>query len=433
MQHREEQGVGALPHRVAAVAAGALIFGVTLSGAAADGSSGDAGCAEIASIYTGPGAATSRCYGAPSLRAAGPGGGFEIDNPEGSGGVVLDIDHACVSCVLIVEGAQTGGARPTLRVSTDGRPPKWIPLREEQSLVDLPPFRQLEIFVYQDAAFRFNLQRIGVLPLLDRYSPKDDSGAARLFLERELGWLPRPAEFRPSLHHAVDVMRTVVPWSDMGLYVGGVETGPIFDRGSFLDMHDYFLRNEGGMICGGHAAYLAAALKELGFDAATFNFGYDGEAYTHVVSMVHFDGRFYLLDPTFNMVFRRGDGGVMTLDELLSTLPDRIVVDEIPDSGRLFFVDRAMVDFGELCEQELFAQGDDVAVCLNDSYDMNYYFMSRGGWGDALAGTGDTALERYIDLLRRGYFNIPHFASAEARETFRALLEENSIPAHPQS
>lgn len=424
--------MGALPHRVAAVAAGALFLGLISPGVGADSSPGGVDCSEVAGVYAGPGAATSRCYGAPALSDAGPRGGVVIDNPEGPGGVILDIDHPCVACVLVVEGRQLGGARPTLRVSTDGRLPKWIPL-EDNLLVDLPSFQKLEVYVYQDDAFGFVLDNVNLLSQQSRYRPEGTSDSARLFLEREMGWLASPPISRPKVGRAVDVIRKVVPWSIMGLYGSPVETGPIFDRGSFFDMHNYFVQGRGGMLCGGHSAYLTAALKALGFDAATFNFGVPDSRLTHVVSVLHDSGRFYILDPTFNMVFRRGDGGVMTLDELLSTPPERIVVDEIPNSGRLFFVDRALADFGELCEQELFAQGDDVAVCLNDSYDMDYYFMSPGGWGDALAGTGDTALERYLHLLRTGYFNTPHFASAEAREAFRALLEEYSIPAHPQS
>lgn len=74
------------------------------------------------------------------------------------------------------------------------------------------------------------------------------------------------------------------------------------------DILNAFAARSGGVFCDGAADTLVAALRLLGISAFRFDFGYTDGGMTHTTVVVHAEGKYWLVDPTFALDLKGADG-----------------------------------------------------------------------------------------------------------------------------
>jgi hypothetical protein len=79
------------------------------------------------------------------------------------------------------------------------------------------------------------------------------------------------------------------------------------------DILNAFAARDGGVFCDGAADTLVAALRLLGISAFRFDFGYAEGGMTHTTVVVHAEGRYWLVDPTFALDLQGADGRPLDL------------------------------------------------------------------------------------------------------------------------
>jgi hypothetical protein len=386
---------------------------------------GQALCSKIADIFQGDGAAVSSCYNKPEIKQSA--GGYTIHYREKSSGIVVNIDTKCTSCFLIISGKILKN-KSTLRLRLDAGDPTYIQAPDGTGVYDTNSAKTVEIYLYQDQPFAYELKQISLVqkpPATATNSPQA-SVAARRFLEEQLNWRGRPLD----LSGAIRVLRWAAALSDYGYNYEFKKYEHIFNRGTFWEMKQYFDMNIGGAICGGHSVFLSESLRQLGYEATTLNFGTLEKNLTHVVTLIHIQGKFFILDPTFNAVFRDNENFILDFETLLTTSPNKVIVDEVNDPLRLFLVSKDHLNKEQLCGVEKFNFGS-LLGCSNKNFSLDFYFNSKYVWGNKSKRFGITAMEKYINLLKVGVFRTPQFKSREISNKFITLLNRLSIPIHP--
>lgn len=120
--------------------------------------------------------------------------------------------------------------------------------------------------------------------------------------------------------------------------------------------------DEGTATCGLAATIMAKILVENGFDAFTYNFGFENTPMTHVVVLVKNKGRLLVFDPFMNYEIVSENGTHMGLDSLLqinfvsSTPPvfksDTVLSDFLIDLNKLSAELQSKLKSSEFSEQD---------------------------------------------------------------------------------
>lgn len=108
-----------------------------------------------------------------------------------------------------------------------------------------------------------------------------------------------------------------------------------FNPSKYLNL---FKTESGVATCGLAAQIMVKILIQNGIDAYTYNFGFEGTGYTHVVVLVKNNGRYFIYDPFINYTLLDVAGNNMDIERLLLQIAG--------DSVQVkFSVDTAMTNF----------------------------------------------------------------------------------------
>lgn len=181
----------------------------------------------------------------------------------------------------------------------------------------------------------------------------------------------------------------------------------------------------GGGFCGASGVFLSKVLNDFGYQSITINFG-TGPSLTHVSTLVYSpfgDGKFYMVDPTFNSIFiDEITGEWIAFDDLLAGYTKNVTILERPVEQRKFLVIDPSVGLTN-CRQ---ANGRaDAKICSRPGYNFDVYMSSfqkefvKAGLSPDKTG--------YMHMLRSTYFNVGNQAGGDVRERFIDLLKQNNI------
>ncbi len=200
-------------------------------------------------------------------------------------------------------------------------------------------------------------------------------------------------------------------------------------------LYEFFDLDKGGVSCGGQSVFFRYVLHIFGIEAFTVNYGIPDTYVTHVTVIVPVDGDYYVLDPSFGVLFKR-NGRSIGLDEALSLIKSnasgRIVVKNVGLERKGIISSPGTVHpaLDRICVRRT-ATSDGLRKCTIGRNSVLQAF-SRGASRDMWAAAGvpltDDALLR---LMFKGFFNVGPSLDPKVREAFVALVESHGISFHP--
>ena len=132
-----------------------------------------------------------------------------------------------------------------------------------------------------------------------------------------------------------------------------------------------FEADEGTATCGLAATIMAKILVENGFDAYTYNFGFENTPMTHVVVLVKNEGRLLVFDPFMNYELVDENGRHVRLENLFESISmkhepptfksDTIIADFLMDISKL------TIDQQSKLKSHEFSKYDSLGTWLSDS------------------------------------------------------------------
>lgn len=244
------------------------------------------------------------------------------------------------------------------------------------------------------------------------------------YMAEEIGLAEASLSKKSELLKIVDWAANEVIWSSERPL--SLEANELIKKYTAAQMYSMVYEAEaGGGYCGASAVFLAKLLNEFGYSAFTINFG-AGSDLTHVTTLVYNpfgEGKFYMVDPTFNAVFIDPESGEwIAMEDILSGRVEDIQLDFQPVENRRFMTtsDREyLVD----CRP---AKGRaNTQICSRPGYSFNNYLASFGSAFEEAGLTADQA--GYVRLLRHTYYSVGNQAGSDVRDQFVALLDANQI------
>lgn len=193
----------------------------------------------------------------------------------------------------------------------------------------------------------------------------------------------------------------------------------------------YFQTNSGGGYCGGTADFFTKLLQEQGLDAFTWNFGTLEDDLTHVTTILHAQGRFFMLDATFGTYFVDPETGTaLDVFELLSGRPFSTI--EEPARERDFLYARS--DLGRIAFYKArglirdckYTDGANTVHCHYPTFGLQQYLnvtypkLSANGYSNE-----PSAL---IDMMKAGTFGIGNMTDTDSMMLFATKLSEAGVP-----
>ena len=246
--------------------------------------------------------------------------GIRLGSRAAPGGVIfrrsVDPDKAYR---LTIDGQPIAG-HTTARLTMGKAGPEWFPAPTGQQFVNLSATRTLELVVYSDTPYSYNLRSLTLdecprclgdaqlrdLILADVPSLKDDLRTAPLVAARELlNWVSNTVDISDSSIAAA-----------MTAKVSAMHAGQA--------LQDVWLADAGGTGCAGFTAFFSKVLAVFGYRAFTIDVGYAASPVTHVTTVLMAghgaDPAFYIFDPTFNGAYvDRRSGAFASVDEVLGS------------------------------------------------------------------------------------------------------------------
>lgn len=211
----------------------------------------------------------------------------------------------------------------------------------------------------------------------------------------------------PAPANSFEQLRTLLNWASNEVDLAGsadlaARADQALGRYSSAQMYAALYRsNRGGGYCGATAVFFARMLRDMGYDAASIDYGAPGTTLTHVTTIVRNpdDGEFYLLDPTFNFyLVRRDTGAPATFHEVL-TLPVDL----------LDFVLAPMTERDFLVPEDNYRSRDVSASGLHDCRHDRHaemYVCRKPGYGldQYIVETARLMRENGLSPTREGFF-----------------------------
>ena len=258
---------------------------------------------------------------------------------------------------LLVRGIARSATLPGLRVRENGGPYVWQPLDERGGSLVLSRGSQVEILLYSDQPYAFELQEF-------RVERCPDCLTAAAFKEL----VAAEAHVEPT-DRGLGLVRKLRNWTANAVVFAldqslvDQTTIAVANEPPSQAYVEYFKSSRGGVSCGGIAVFFQKVLALFGVPSFTIGIGWNGTLLTHVTTIV-VDGRgaarrYYIFDPTFAGTYVAGGTYVDALD-LLRGAQARFETDPM---SRRVLVPRPQID-AFLQEN---AEARSRAVCDKDS------------------------------------------------------------------
>jgi hypothetical protein len=197
-------------------------------------------------------------------------------------------------------------------------------------------------------------------------------------------------------------------------------------------LKDLFSADRLGGYCGLTAEFAAQRLRQNGYDAFSLNYGIAGGDLTHVTTILHQRGKFYLMDPTFAATLRH-HGAPVDIFDALAGHPYELHQGDISARDWLVHANdleskRARGILLEECRPIAAIGGIDTLKCHIRSYDVRAYAATVSApLKKAGLPTDDRVL---IELMRKGLFGVGIVKSAGTRERFLNRWRAAGLPIH---
>lgn len=187
-----------------------------------------------------------------------------------------------------------------------------------------------------------------------------------------------------------------------------------------------FAADAGGVFCGGASTYYRSILHLFQIDAFTINFGTLQDNLTHVSVVVPYEGKYYLFDPTFGAVFRRGEEFV-SIQQLLEGDLNGVVFRELSMANRDFLTTDPRPNF---CRTAPTKVGKFVKCGIGETSYVEFYLDN---WKRRLHDAGiPVGIETIPALMRRGFFSVGPAMDPAETQGFIRLLSRYEIPMSEQ-
>jgi hypothetical protein len=362
--------------------------------------------------------------------------GMQLGGTSGSAGMYFrrQIDPSTRYRLTLAGHPMSG--QTTVRLTFGNTPPRWLAAPDGAIAIDTTPGQSsIEVIVYSDTPYRYHVDDLRL----------DECSGCMVDAElKRLVVADRPALPQLLQSDRLAAARTLLDWAANVVRLGdaGVDVTPYAYAASAAQVYqDVWLNNAaGGMSCGGFSSFLAKLLSLFGYEAFTVDMGFAGTYVTHVTTAIALlrDGGldFYIVDPTFNGVYRdRASNRIVSIDDLLTRGSPPVVFDTAPIRRDVLWARQNVASLETL----LAAVGRDLSSCVSpqagsDSprlfcpgipYDVR---VIRAGWKTQLADLGIGPGE---DLLTR-MFTHHVFATSiddpQVKQQFVALLNRHRIP-----
>lgn len=201
------------------------------------------------------------------------------------------------------------------------------------------------------------------------------------------------------------------------------------------DLYNVFRRDVGGVYCGGVASFYDKILKLFGYPSFTFDFGNTTASLTHSTVIVPIrDGghwRFYMFDPTFNLVLLDTNTGrpVSVPDAVRAALRGRygsLEFADVPVAKSFVAKPETVAGRDDVSCRPVRPVGDGRVQCFVPDYSLALYARSNAARLRA-AGyrAGELAL---VDLMAAGVWRLGPSTRPPAVSTFKTALRGLGIP-----
>ena len=197
-------------------------------------------------------------------------------------------------------------------------------------------------------------------------------------------------------------------------------------------VYDFFDLDRGGISCGGYSVFLWRVLQMFGINAFTVNYGIPGSSVTHVTVIVPHNGKFYMLDPSFDVTFMR-EGRMLDVAEAIKTLRtgsgSEIVIQEHGLERRDIIGYTKVPEIDRICvRREVTSAGIPKCRIGDNSFITLFQKVQADHWNAPDVPLDNVFLFR---LMLKGFFSVGPSISPSARNRFIAMLGQNDITFHP--
>lgn len=319
----------------------------------------------------------------------------------------------------VVRFSATGDARVIIRTTVSGE--RHYMNASSEDFMKITPQTD-EVLIFTEEASHIDVQ---VRSISDCDTIWDTFCADEAYLAEKIGISGKSEPNKEELLQILDWTANSIVWSgDRAITAEGNELVKKYTAPQMFAT--VFEPETAGGFCGAAGVFLSKVLNDLGYQAMTINFG-TGPELTHVSTLVYDpfgDGKFYMVDPTFNAIFVDEQSGAwIPFDDLLAGKTEGALILERSVEARRFLTRKPNSGHAN-CRP---AKGrSDVQVCSRPGYNFETYMRS---FGNAFAEAGMSPDKAgYMHMLRQRYFNVGNQAGGDVRDRFIALLKRNDIP-----
>lgn len=318
----------------------------------------------------------------------------------------------------VVRFSATGDARVIIRTTVSGE--RHYMNASSEDFMKITPQTD-EVLIFTEEASHIDIE---VRSISDCATAWDTFCADETYLAEKIGVSRTAAPGKEELLQILDWAANNLVWSGDRAFTA--EANELVKKYTAAQMYATVYEPEsGGGFCGASGVFLSKLLNDFGYQSITINFG-TGPNLTHVSTLVYSpfgDGKFYMVDPTFNAVFvDEVSGNWIAFDDLLAGNTSSVALLERPVEGRRFLLSRSNSRHTD-CRP---AKGrEDADICYRPGYNFDSYMESfHRAFSDAGLSPDKAG---YMHMLRSTYFNVGNQAGGDVRDRFIALLRRNNI------
>lgn len=241
-----------------------------------------------------------------------------------------------------------------------------------------------------------------------------------------------PAEIEPGkFESALELLTWATQHSDYAISSSVDQTLDPGDLRSWQIYFKYYAPDLAGGFCGDTAVFFSRLLNDSGFESFTWNFGMLTDDLTHVTTIARFDGRFFILDPTFGGYFTKPDSDEpIEVFDLIEGKPfgfksapsaDRDFIAAADDDARI----ARLIELGivHACETKN-AAGQ--IVCKRKRFGLDEYL--RVSYSVLERNELGSSRDVIIKLMRAGLIGVGDMHDTAAMKAFAQGLVDRGIP-----
>jgi hypothetical protein len=386
-------------------------------------------------VATEAGALIVKPYGATELRVSRENAAFDVAvNPdsEASGGVFLEPEIAQAPNARVhVSFDVSGHDEVVVRTGVEGAFNYRAARGRNGVLFD--GRRIAETYVYLPKPGTFSLRNIKLAKCQAPFSPECKND------EDLVDQIKKSPGF-PGLDDRLKLAMFLLDWGaneadyDMGKSLQTVANEEFAGATAAEIYYQYYVPSLAGGYCGSLAIFQSKLFRAFGLDAFTINFGILKPNLTHVSVVVRDEasGRYFLLDPTFNGYFTSaGAGAPLDIDELLGAAPESITFKDQPLNRRDYLALKSeLPDFAQWSTlhdcKDITVDNKSAIRCRRDDTRLENFW--DGGILEAAKSAGISPnAYGFVELMKRGFFNVGDALNPNTRADFTALLQKHRI------